>query len=158
MNLVERWSKFKRMKFLKSIGVLSLLMLLLISCNSSKKVSESVENINRKWMLIEYTDFTKPELTKLEANMDLTKNQENPNRFTAKMGCNGMFFTAEFNKGKAKFSAVGSTMMYCEGRMKLEELFGKDLPTMNQYKIEGHFLTLSNANGDKMKFVAADWD
>jgi len=158
MNLVERCSKFKRMKFLKSIGVLSLLMLLLISCNSSKKVSESMENINRKWMLVEYKDFTKSELMELEANMDLTKNQENPNRFTAKMGCNGMFFTAEFNKGKAKFSGVGSTMMYCDGRMKLEELFGKELPAMNQYKIEGHFLTLSDANGSKMKFIAADWD
>jgi len=117
-----------------------------------------MENINRKWMLVEYKDFTKSELMELEANMDLTKNQENPNRFTAKMGCNGMFFTAEFNKGKAKFSGVGSTMMYCDGRMKLEELFGKELPAMNQYKIEGHFLTLSDANGSKMKFIAADWD
>ncbi|UQB68171.1 META domain-containing protein [Epilithonimonas zeae] len=146
------------MKFLKSIGVLSLLMLLLISCNSSKKVSESMGNINRKWMLVEYKDFTKAELTKLEANMDLTKRAEAPNQYGAKMGCNGMFFTAELNKGKAKFSGVGSTMMYCDGRMKLEVLFGKELPTMDQYKIEGHFLTLSNGNGDKMKFVAADWD
>ena len=158
MNLVERCSKFKRMKFVRSIGVLSLLMLLLISCNSSKKVSGSMENINRKWMLVEYKDFTKSELMELGANMDLTKNQENPNNFTAKMGCNGMFFTAEFNNGKAKFSTVGSTRMYCEGRMKLEELFGKELPTMNQYKMEGHFLTLSNEYGSKMKFIAADWD
>lgn len=158
MNLVERLCKFKSMKFLKSIGVLSLLMLLLVSCNSSKKVLGSMENINRKWMLVEYKDFTKAELTKLEANMDLTKRAEAPNQFGAKMGCNGMFFTAEFNKGKSKFSGVGSTRMYCDGRMKVEEAFGKDLPNMNQYKIEGHFLTLSNANGDKMKFVAADWD
>ena len=117
-----------------------------------------MENINRKWMLVEYNDFTKTELTKLEANIDLTKRAEAPNQYGAKMGCNGMFFTAEFDKGKAKFSGVGSTMMYCDGRMKLEEQFGKELPNMNQYKIEGHFLTLSNANGDKMKFIAADWD
>ncbi len=117
-----------------------------------------MENINRKWMLVEYKDFAKAELTKLEANMDLTKNSDAPNRYTAKMGCNGMFFTAEFNQRKTKFSGVGSTMMYCDGRMKLEELFGKELPTMNQYKIEGHFLTLTNENGSKMKFVAADWD
>ena len=42
--------------------------------------------------------------------------------------------------------------------MKLEEKFGEDLPNMNRYKIEGHFLTFSNADGDKMKFVVADWD
>ena len=115
-------------------------------------------NIHRKWMLVEYKDFAKPELVKLEANMDLTKINDTPNRYTAKMGCNGMFFTSEFNDGKAKFSGLGSTMMYCDGRMKLEESFGKTLPTMTQYKIEGHFLTLSNVEGQKMKFVAADWD
>lgn len=117
-----------------------------------------MENIHKKWMLVEYKNFTKEELVKLEANIDLTKNPESKGRYNAKMGCNGMFFTAEFNNGKAKFSGLGSTMMYCDGRMKLEELFGKDLPTMNQYKIEGHFLTLSNPSGGKMKFVAADWD
>lgn len=117
-----------------------------------------MQNLHKKWMLVEYKNFTKEELVKLEAHIDLTKNSESPNRYTAKMGCNGMFFTAEFNKGKAKFSGVGSTMMYCDGRMKLEESFGNDLPNMNQYKIEGHFLTLSNPNGDKMKFVEQDWD
>ena len=117
-----------------------------------------MQNLHKKWMLVEYKDFTKEELVKLEANIDLTKNSELPNRYTAKMGCNGMFFTAEFNNGKAKFSGVGSTMMYCDGRMKLEEAFGKALPNMTEYKIEGHFLTLSNPNGDKMKFVEQDWD
>lgn len=146
------------MKFFRSVSFLALITLLLISCKSSNQSSGSIDNINRKWMLIEYKDFTKSDLTKLEAYMDLTKNQEKANGFTAKMGCNAMFFTAAFKNGKAEFSGIGSTMMYCDGRMKLEELFGKDLPTMNKYKIEGHFLTLSNANGGRMKFVAADWD
>ncbi|WP_170144171.1 META domain-containing protein [Epilithonimonas arachidiradicis] len=145
------------MKFIKTIGVLSLLMLLMYSCKTSNQSASTMENIHRKWMLVEYKDFTKDELVKLEANMDLMKKAEAPNRYTAKMGCNGMFFTAEFNQGKAKFSGVGSTMMYCEGRMKLEELFGKDLPKMNQYKIDGHFLTLTDGT-TSMKFVAADWD
>ncbi|WP_312769753.1 META domain-containing protein [Epilithonimonas sp.] len=145
------------MKFLKSIGVLSLLMLLMYSCKTSNQSATTMENIHRKWMLVEYKDFTKDELVKLEANMDLTNNSDAPNRYTAKMGCNGMFFTAEFNKGKAKFSGVGSTMMYCDGRMRLEESFGKELPNMNQYKIEGHFLTLTDGKST-MKFVAADWD
>ncbi|QIY84585.1 META domain-containing protein [Chryseobacterium sp. NEB161] len=146
------------MKVLKSIGVLSLILFLAVSCKTSNKDNKGMmENINRKWMLVEYKDFTKEDLTKLEANMDLTKKSDAPNRYTAKMGCNGMFFTAEFDKGKAKFSGVGSTMMYCDGRMKLEEQFGKDLPNMTQYKLEGHFLNLSGGN-TTMKFVAADWD
>lgn len=158
MNLAYRCCKISTMKIFRFIAFSSLLMLFAISCASFKNTSNSMEHINRKWMLIEYKDFTKSELMELGANMDLTKNKENLNRFSAKMGCNGMFFTAEFNKGKSKFSTVVSTRMYCEGRMKLEELFGKELPEMTQYKIEGHFLTLSDSNGNKMKFIAADWD
>ena len=158
MNLAKRLGKVQTMKFLQSIGILSLMLLLTVSCKSSDNSMSGMQNLHKKWMLVEYKDFIKEELVKLEAYMDLTKNSESPNRYTAKMGCNGMFFTAEFNKGKAKFSGVGSTMMYCDGRMKLEESFGKYLSNMTQYKIEGHFLTLSNANGDKMKFVEADWD
>lgn len=145
------------MKNIRVIGILLMTMFLIFSCKANKTMTSTEQNIHRKWMLFEYKDFTKQELTKLETYMDLTKNAEAPSRFGAKMGCNGMFFTAEFDKGKAKFSGVGSTMMYCEGRMKLEELFGKELPTMNQYKIEGHFLTLTDGKST-MKFVAADWD
>lgn len=158
MNLAKRLGKVQTMKFLQSIGILSLILLITVSCKSSNNSMSGMQNLHKKWMLVEYKDFTKEELVKLEANIDLTKNSEMPNRYTAKMGCNGMFFTAEFNKGKAKLSGVGSTMMYCDGRMKLEELFGKDLPTITQYKIEAHFLTLSNEKDDRMKFVAADWD
>jgi predicted SPOUT superfamily RNA methylase MTH1 len=78
MNLAERFSKFEKMKFLKTIGVLSLLMLLMYSCKTSNQSGSIMENIHRKWMLVEYKDFTKDELVKLEANMDLTKNSEAP--------------------------------------------------------------------------------
>lgn len=155
--MAESLSKNRVMKNIRAIGILLMTMFLVFSCKANKTITPTEQNIHRKWMLVEYRDFTKQELTKLEAYMDLTQNPDVSNRYTAKMGCNGMFFTAEFDKGKAKFSGVGSTMMYCDGRMKLEELFGKDLPNMDQYKIEGHFLTLTDGKST-MKFVAADWD
>ena len=75
------------------------------------------------------------------------------------MGCNKMFLTATFySNGTVKFSDIGSTMMYCEGNMDLETAFAKSLPTMTKYQIDGHHLTLINDKGEKMKFVAADWD
>ncbi|RZJ37377.1 MAG: hypothetical protein EOO18_05785, partial [Chryseobacterium sp.] len=94
------------MKFLIRIGFLALILLLTVSCTSTKNTTESMGNIHRKWMLVEYKDFAKPELVKLEANMDLTKINDTPNRYIAKMGCNGMFFTSEFDDGKAKFSGL----------------------------------------------------
>jgi heat shock protein HslJ len=42
--------------------------------------------------------------------------------------------------------------------MKLEQDFGELLPTMKNYEVKGHFLTLKNDNGQTMKFVAEDWD
>ncbi len=42
--------------------------------------------------------------------------------------------------------------------MNLENSFQKKIETMTKYSVEGHFLTLSDHQGNTMKFVAADWD
>ncbi|MGS0747992.1 META domain-containing protein [Halpernia sp. GG3] len=90
--------------------------------------------------------------------MNLVSNPENPDQYSAKMGCNNLFFMAKMVGNKITFSQVESTMMYCEGMMDLESAFGKALPTMNSYKIEGHYFTISDEKGHEMKFLAADWD
>ena len=147
---------------MKQLAVLSTLFLnffIFTSCNSTKLNENTSQNIHRKWMMVEYKGFTKEELIQLNAFVDLTKNAENKNNFGAKMGCNNIFFTTEFkNNNRIVFSKIGSTEMYCQDAMKLEDQFGKDLPSMNSFKIEGHFLTLSNEKGKTMKFVAEDWD
>lgn len=127
-------------------------LLMMLNCSSRNQVSEQ---INRKWMLIEFQDLTKDFLMKKGANLDLsTKDQ-----YGANMGCNRIFMKADFNgEGTVAFSGIGSTMMYCQDGMKLEDAFVKALPTMVHYKIEGHFLTLKAKDGSSMKFVAADWD
>jgi len=99
--------------------------------------------------------FTKDFLMKKGANLDLSTRDQ----YGANMGCNRIFMKADFKgDGTVAFSGIGSTMMYCQDAMKLEEAFGKALPTMVHYKIEGHFLTLKSKDGSSMKFVAADWD
>lgn len=42
--------------------------------------------------------------------------------------------------------------------MELENEFQKKFKTMTKFKVEGHFLTLSDNKGNSMKFVASDWD
>jgi len=122
-----------------------------ISCSSQSQLP----HYNRKWMLVEFQGFTKEQLVKNKAYIDLT-NKENGG---AKMGCNSIFFSVKLkNNHRIHFSGVGSTMMYCDGNMKLEENFGKLLPTITKYQVKGHFLTLKNKNGQTMKFVAEDWD
>lgn len=117
---------------------------------------KEVSSLKRKWMLIEFQGFTKEELIQKKAYLDLTHLERGGG---AKMGCNSIFFSVKLkNNHKINFSGVGSTMMYCDGNVKLEENFGKLLPTITKYQVKGHFLTLRNKNGQTMKFVAEDWD
>lgn len=117
---------------------------------------KEVSSLKRKWMLIEFQGFTKEELMQKKAYLDLTHLEKGGG---AKMGCNSIFFSVKLkNNHRINFSGVGSTMMYCDGNVKLEENFGKLLPTITKYQVKGHFLTLKNKNGQTMKFVAEDWD
>ena len=117
---------------------------------------KEISSLKRKWMLVEFQGFTKEELIQKKAYLDLTHLEKGGG---AKMGCNSIFFSVKLkNNHRIHFSGVGSTMMYCEGNMKLEENFGKLLPTITKYQVKGHFLTLKNKNGQTMKFVAEDWD
>ena len=117
---------------------------------------KEISSLKRKWMLVEFQGFTKEELMQKKAYLDLTHLEKGGG---AKMGCNSIFFSIKLkNNHRIHFSGVGSTMMYCDGNMKLEENFGKLLPTITKYQVKGHFLTLKNKNGQTMKFVAEDWD
>ena len=135
---------------------LPLIMGVMISCSSAQ-----VKNpyIQREWMLISFEDFTKEQLIKNKAGINLTaEKKEGMIRGGAFMGCNKIFFTSEFkSNGKVKISGVGSTMMACQN-MALETAFAKSFDKMTTYSVEGHFLTLSDEKGKVMKFVAADWD
>ncbi|SFB76519.1 heat shock protein HslJ [Kaistella jeonii] len=116
------------------------------------------DNVKKEWMLVEFQDFSKDVMVANKANINFT-NIKDAGKFSAYMGCNNMFGTATFSgKGMVKFSQIGSTMMFCDKAMDLESALGKALPTMTNYKIEGHYLTLSNNSGKSLKFVASDWD
>lgn len=134
-------------------------LLILANCTATNATPKtSSENVNREWMLIEFQDFSKTLMTKNKANLNLTE-QDKSGRFSANMGCNNIFGQVKFSaNGKVKFSEIGSTMMFCDKNMNLESAFGRELPNMVEYSIEGHFLTLMNIKGTQMKFVAADWD
>ena len=117
---------------------------------------KEVSSLKRKWMLVEFQGFTKEELIQKKAYLDLTHLDKGGG---AKMGCNSIFFSVKLkNNHRINFSGVGSTMMYCDGNVKLEENFGKLLPSITKYQVKGHFLTLKNKNGQTMKFIAEDWD
>ena len=110
-------------------------------------------------MLVEFQNFSKDVMIQNKAKLKLSKTTVTDKNFSAAMGCNKIFGQANFkSNGTVTFSKMGSTEMFCDRNMDLETEFGKILPTITAYKVEGHRLTLSNKNGALLKFVAADWD
>lgn len=109
--------------------------------------------------MVAYRHYSKDFLLKTAAQLDLSTTKSPENQYTANMGCNKLFLKAKFYKnGTVEFSDLGGTQMYCEENMELEDMFSKELPTMKNYRIDGHFLYLDNGQGNVMKFIAADWD
>lgn len=129
---------------------------LVFNCSA---VPDKNPSIQRQWMLISLDGFSKDQLVAHKAEINLTgKMEKGKIQGSAYMGCNQMSFTSEFkNGGKVKISQGVSTMKACQD-MNLETSFQKKFETMTKYSVEGHFLTLSDNQGNTMKFVAADWD
>lgn len=129
---------------------------LALNCSA---VSEKNPYLQRQWMLVSLDGFSKDQLIAHKAEINLTgKMEKGKIQGSAFMGCNQMSFTSEFKSGgKMKVSQGVSTMKACEN-MNLESSFQKKFETMTKYSVEGHFLTLSDNQGNTMKFVAADWD
>lgn len=133
-----------------------LLLGVVLNCSTVPAKNPSLQ---RQWMLISLDGFSKDQLIAHKAEMNLTSNMvKGKIQGSAYMGCNRMSFVSEFKKeGKVKISKGISTMKACQD-MNLEISFQKKIETMTHYSIEGHFLTLSDDQGNSMKFVAADWD
>ncbi len=129
---------------------------LVLNCSATQPNNPHYQ---REWMLISFDAFTKQQLIEKSAGINLTGEKiKNQVKGSATMGCNKIFFNAEIkNKGKIKISNLGSTEMACQNR-SIEDRFMKKFGNMSHYKIEGHRMTLSDKNGNEMKFIAADWD
>ena len=146
--------------------ILGLLFIcIIVSCQVSKTIYKPLE---RQWMLISFQNFPKEFLVEKRAQVDLSKKNEDK-LFWAFMGCNSFSFSAKsMNKESISFSNINETLFNCsllnyknahlQSEKELETAFKKWFPKMTEYKIEGHFLTLSDGKGNEMKFVAADWD
>lgn len=144
------------MKNILSFLFAFLVLNLVVNCSA---VKSNNQHYQRQWMLVSLDGFTKEELVKNKAEINLTEPAKDGKiRGTAMMGCNRMFFNLEFkSKNRVRISGLGSTLMACQ-EMNLETEFSKVFEKMTHYEINGHFLTLYDEKGSQMKFIAADWD
>lgn len=150
------WYEIGRIPSMKKAVFLFLFSGIIWGCSS---VQIRNPYLQREWMLISFENYTKDELIKNKAEVNLTAKAENGNiTGTAFMGCNKILITSEFkNNGEIKISGVKSSAVACKN-MDLETSFLKKVGKMKRYSVEGHFLTLHDGQGNAMKFIAADWD
>lgn len=137
---------------IQSISFLTI-SFLLFSCISTQKVVEPTL-LHREWMLVSYKNYSKGELIKKKASIQLTDNKQ----ASVFMGCNQMGYSYELaGKNKIVFSQGISTLKACED-MQLENDINTSLPQVISYKIEDHRLSLYTKSNEILQFVAADWD
>ena len=137
---------------MKTLPILILISMLTFSCNSKKNLSSDA--IKRVWMLTEFKTFSKEYFIKQQAFLDLT----NEKIAASKMGCNNLSFPYVIkNNSQISFSDGIATEMFCQD-MQLESQFSKAIVQNFTYSIEAHKLTLSFKNGEKIVFIAQDWD
>ncbi len=123
----------------------------IMACNTVKN-DDQHHDLKRIWMLTELEQFTKDELVKKQAYLDLTQ----PQNAASKMGCNQLSFPYTV-KGDSEIAFTGgfSTKMHCQD-MQLETTFSKWITEVSTYKLAGHQLILTTKDGKKMVFVAQD--
>ncbi|OJU26257.1 MAG: hypothetical protein BGN92_02355 [Sphingobacteriales bacterium 41-5] len=143
---------------MKNFGFLFLVVffITLSSCSQNNKIMSS-ETIQRQWMLKTLAGLSYDQLVKAKAQIDLS-NLETPKAFG---GCNRIFFTAKREAGNSiSFFNIGSTKMYCEDAMKVEDELVKALSLISKYElIAPHQIAFKDAGGKVIATAAAaDWD
>lgn len=109
--------------------------------------------------MVSFPSFSKNELIQFGAKISFSENSNGKTKKgAAYLGCNTLVFDYQFkNNGKVRISNLLPSQKTCED-INLETSFINLIQGMNKYKLEGHFLTLSDSNGNEIKYVAADWD
>ncbi|HQW12896.1 MAG TPA: META domain-containing protein [Saprospiraceae bacterium] len=140
------------MKYIVIITILA--ATIFVACHKKIVPADQI-HFNREWMIKSMADIPQDKLIKNRANINLS----DPNAYSAYAGCNNFNFKFK-QKGdqKVEFTDILNTLMACDD-MSVEDALGKVLKEAAIMEINGHQMTLKDANGViLLTAVAADWD
>lgn len=125
------------------------LLAILIACAQHKTIQQSPERLTAEWKL---QRINGEDVSTLPRPITLIFNAAE-NGIGGYAGCNRYFSTYTLHDSSIKFSAIGSTKMFCENGMAIEEKFILALAGIGSYKIEGSKLTLFDNGKAALEFV-----
>jgi heat shock protein HslJ len=114
-------------------------ILLALACGTQKKATDGGQSITGiEWKLknMNSTDYKwlNPPVT--------LKLNESENSVSGFAGCNRYFGKADIQEKHVKFGELGTTRMFCQYNMEVEDSFLKRLQEVNTYRVNGVTLQL----------------
>jgi heat shock protein HslJ len=126
---------------MKKIIPFVITLLILAACSTA-----SVD-IAGDWKLVSYGDPSNP--TPAIPNVDASINFDSKSQISGNVGCNGFGGSYKVSGGTITFSAIISTMMYCEETSAQEQAvlsaFSDNVKL--QFQLDGNTLTITSADG-----------
>lgn len=133
-----------------SIVILTTILSFNLSCNSSKKSTETKENEPLEGTFkVEMLQ----EKSVAEKELELTFNAED-NSFNGTTECNSIFGTYKAEGQKITFQPVGATKMYCEGKMESEKNIKEAFAKATRFTVQKGKVSFYNAE-DKLLLSAS---
>jgi len=121
-----------------------LILMLTVSCNSSKDVAKANSDSNLVSPLTgSYTLVDMNGKTMVGNSMELIFNS-NDNSIAGSSGCNKLFGSYTQDGDQLKFEGFGTTKMYCDGKMDLEREFIQGLTAVNSLAMADGMIILKN--------------
>ena len=138
------------MRILKNLSVIILMIQTFSAC---KNVEIPQHLYQRSWKLVEIRGFDKETLIKNNVTLNLEKNGN-----IASSGCLTKRVKVKWlSRERIKIQGFYDISKDCRVS-NLDQYFMTTLQNVKFYHLDGHSLTLSSKDGQKIKFVAADWD
>lgn len=135
------------------LSMLLAVLLVITSCATGKKANGTAQPLaNTKWVLTGFTDNGKE--NKVSNSRAFIKFDDSKKSVGGNGSCNSFGGSYTLDGNNLSVSKVFSTKMFCQDVQKTEDSFLRLLETASRYEIKGDHLTIYNAQGAILHFIA----
>lgn len=131
--------------YVKIKWIMSAMILILASCKAQKQNEMTSQALVSQTYTI--TEINNQDVS--DSKLTLKVNTET-NTISGFSGCNNYSFNYKLNEGVLDLGYAMATKMYCEGAMKLENLFFKTASSVSQFESSKEQIIFKSKEGDEI--------